>query len=75
MEHKDAVDEFKKYEYYQKILKIYIYKLNHLNEENNELLDEINFFMFASSLNHITTVEHAEKLLEEKSSSITSQIW
>ena len=66
MEHKDAVDEFKKYEYYQKILKIYIYKLNHLNEENNELLDEINFFMFASSLKHITTVEHAEKLLEEK---------
>ena len=66
MEHKDAVDEFKKYEYYQKILKIYIYKLNHLNEENNELLDEINFFTFASSLKHITTVEHAEKLLEEK---------
>ena len=66
MEHKDAVDEFKKYEYYQKILKIYIYKLNHLNEENNELLDEIKFFMFASSLKHITTVEHAEKLLEEK---------
>ena len=66
MEHKDAVDEFKKYEYYQKILKIYIYKLNHLNEENNELLDEINFFLFASSLKHITSMDNASKLLEEK---------
>ena len=66
VEHKDAVDEFKKYEYYPKILKIYIYKLNHLSEENNELLDEINFFLFASSLKHITSMDNASKLLEER---------
>ena len=66
MEHKDAVDEFKKYEYYPKILKIYIYKLNHISEENNELLDEINFFLFASSLKHITSCDNPSKLIEER---------
>ena len=66
MDIKDAVNEFKKYEYYEKILKIYIYKLNHLSEENNELLDEINFFTFATHLNKITTAENTYKFLEEK---------
>ena len=66
MEHKDAVDEFKKYEYYPKILKIYLYKLEHISDENNELLDEINFFLFASSLKHITTCDNPSKLIEER---------
>ena len=66
MDMKDAVNEFKKYEYYEKILKIYIYKLNHLSEENNELLDEICFFIFANNLKALTTDENTAKLLEEK---------
>ena len=32
MEMKDAVNEFKKYEYYHRILKVYNYKLNHLHK-------------------------------------------
>ena len=66
MNTKEAVDEFRKYEYYPKILKIYIYKLNHLSEENNELLDEINFFLFANNLKRLTSDENPSKLLEER---------
>ena len=66
MDMKEAVNEFKKYEYYQRVLKVYIYKLNHLNEENNELLDEICFFIFANNLKALTTDENTAKLLEEK---------
>ena len=40
--------------------------LGHLSEENNELLDEINFFTFATHLNKITTAENTYKFLEEK---------
>ena len=63
---KEAINEFKKYEYYPKILKVYIYKLNHLNEENNELLDEICFFLFANHLKFLTSDENPTKILEEK---------
>ena len=45
---------------------IYIHKLNHISEENNELIDEINFFLFASSLKHITTCDNPSKLIEER---------
>ena len=55
---KEAVNEFKNYGYYQRILKVYIYKLNHLYEENNELLDEISFFIFANHLKMITSEDH-----------------
>jgi len=67
MEMKDAVNEFKKYEYYHRILKVYNYKLNHLYEENDELLDEICFFLFANHLKFLTTSEeNPTKILEEK---------
>ena len=66
MEMKDSINEFKKYEYYPKILKVYIYKLNHLYEENNELLDEICFFLFANHLKYLTSDENPTKILEEK---------
>ena len=45
---------------------IYIHKLNHISEENNELIDEINFFLFASSLKHITTCDNPSKLIDER---------
>ena len=63
---KEAINEFKNYNYYQKILKVYIYKLNHLYEENNELLDEISFFIFANHLKLITSEDHPTKVLEDK---------
>ena len=63
---KEAVNEFKNYGYYQRILKVYIYKLNHLYEENNELLDEISFFIFANHLKMITSEDHPAKVLEDK---------
>ena len=63
---KEAVNEFKNYGYYQRILKVYIYKLNHLYEENNELLDEISFFIFANHLKMITSEDHPVKVLEDK---------
>ena len=63
---KDALAEFKKYEYYPRILKGYLYKLQHLNEENNELLDEICFFLFAHHLKLITSEEKPSQILEEK---------
>ena len=66
MNTKEAVDEFRKYKYYDKILKIYICKLNHLSEENNELLDEINFFLFINDLKQLTSDENASKILDEK---------
>ena len=63
---KEAINEFKKYEYYPKILKVYIYKLKHLNEENNELLDEICFFLFANHLKFLTSDENPSKTLQER---------
>ena len=63
---KEAINEFKNYGYYQRILKVYIYKLNHLYEDNNELLDELSFFIFANHLKLITSEDHPAKVLEEK---------
>ena len=66
MDSKDALAEFKKYDYYPRILKGYVYKLHHLNEENNELLDEICFFLFVHHLKLITSEEKPNQILEEK---------
>ena len=66
MDSKDALSEFKKYEYYPRILKGYLYKLEHLNDENNTLLDEICFFLFAHHLKLITSEEKPAQILEEK---------
>ena len=67
MDMKDAVNKFKQYDYYERVLKVYTYKLGHLNEENNELLDEICFFIFANSLKTLTTDEkNIVKLLEDR---------
>ena len=67
MDVKEAVNEFKQYDYYERVLKVYTYKLGHLNEENNELLDEICFFIFANSLKTLTTDEkNIVKLLEDR---------
>ena len=66
MDSKDALAEFKKYDYYPKMLKGYLYKLNHLTDEDNELLDEMSFFLFAQHLKLITSEENPVKVLEEK---------
>ena len=66
MDSKDALAEFKKYDYYPKMLKGYLYKLNHLTDEDNELLDEMSFFLFAQHLKMITSEENPVKVLEEK---------
>ena len=66
MDSKDALAEFKKYDYYPKMLKGYLYKLNHLTDEDNELLDEMSFFLFAHHLKMITSEENPVKVLEEK---------
>ena len=63
---KDALSEFKKYEYYPRILKGYLYKLKHLNDENNSLLDEICFFLFVHHLKLITSEEKPGQVLEDK---------
>ena len=66
MDPKEALAEFKKYDYYPKMLKGYLYKLNHLTDEDNELLDEMSFFLFAQHLKMITSEENPVKILEEK---------
>jgi hypothetical protein len=66
MDSKDALAEFKKNDYYPKMLKGYLYKLNHLTDEDNELLDEMSFFLFAHHLKMITSEENPVKVLEEK---------
>ena len=66
MDPKDVLAEFKKYEYYPRMLKGYLYKLKHLNEENNTLLDEICFFLFVHHLKLITSEEKPKEILEEK---------
>ena len=66
MDSKDALAEFKKYDYYPRILKGYLYKLNHLNDENNILLDEICFFLFVHHLKDISSEEKPGQVLEDK---------
>ena len=66
MDSKEALSEFKKYDYYPRILKGYLYKLKHLNDENNNLLDEICFFLFTHHLKLITSGENPTQILEEK---------
>ena len=66
MDPKDVLTEFKKYEYYPRMLKGYLYKLKHLNEENNTLLDEICFFLFVHHLKLIISEEKPKEILEEK---------
>ena len=66
MDSKEALSEFKKYDYYPRMLKGYLYKLKHLNDENNELLDEICFFLFTHHLKLITSGENPTQILEEK---------
>ena len=66
MDSNEALTEFKKYDYYPRILKGYLYKLKHLNEENNTLLDEICFFLFAHHLKLVTSEEKPGLTLEEK---------
>ena len=63
---KEAINEFRKYEYYPRILKVFIYKLEHLNDENNLLLDEMTFFLFANHLKSITSDDNPTKLLQDK---------
>ena len=63
---KDAINEFKKYEYYPRILKVFLYKLNHLNDDNNELLDEMTFFLFINNLKSLTSDDNPSKVLENK---------
>ena len=66
MDSKDALSEFKKYDYYPRILKGYLYKLKHLNDEDNNLLDEISFFLFVHHLKIITSEEKPSQILEAK---------
>lgn len=66
MDPKEALAEFKKYDYYPKMLKGYLYKLNHLTDEDNQLLDEMSFFLFAQHLKMLTSEENPVKVLEEK---------
>ena len=66
MDSKEALAEFKKYDYYPRILKGYLYKLNHLNDENNILLDEMCFFLFVHHLKDISSEEKPEQVLEDK---------
>ena len=66
MDSKDALTEFKKYDYYPRILKGYLYKLSHLNDEDNNLLDEISFFLFVHHLKLITSEEKSSQILKEK---------
>ena len=66
MDSKEALAEFKKYDYYPKMLKGYLYKLNHLTDEDNQLLDEMSFFLFAQHLKMLTSEENPVKVLEEK---------
>ena len=66
IDYKDALAEFKKYDYYPRILKGYLYKLKHLNDENNILLDEMCFFLFVHHLKDITSEENPEQVLEDK---------
>ena len=66
MDSKDALTEFKKYDYYPRVLKGYLYKLSHLNDEDNNLLDEISFFLFVHHLKLITSEEKSSQILKEK---------
>ena len=66
MDPKDALSEFKNYDYYPRILKGYLYKLKHLTDEDNNLLDEISFFLFTHHLKDITSEKDPKKVLEEK---------
>ena len=66
MDSKDALTEFKKYDYYPRMLKGYLYKLSHLNDEDNNLLDEISFFLFVHHLKLITSEEKSSQILKEK---------
>ena len=66
MNSNDALTELKKYDYYPRVLKGYLYKLKHLNEENNTLLDEICFFLFAHHLKLITSEKKPGQILDEK---------
>ena len=66
MDSKDALTEFKKYDYYPRVLKGYLYKLIHLNDEDNNLLDEISFFLFVHHLKLITSEEKSSQILKEK---------
>ena len=66
MENKLSITEFKKYGYYPRILKAYIYKLKHINDEVNDLMDEICFFIFTHHLKLILSEDNAEKIFETK---------
>ena len=66
MDSKEALSEFKKYDYYPRMLKGYLYKLKHLNDDNNNLLDEICFFLFTHHLKLINSGENPTQILEEK---------
>ena len=48
------------------LLKGYLYKLSHLNDEDNNLLDEISFFLFIHHLKLITSEEKSSQILKEK---------
>ena len=43
MDEKGALTEFRKYYYYPIMLKCYLYKLNHITDEDNGIIDEITF--------------------------------
>lgn len=66
MEEKDALTEFRKYEYYPKMLKSYLYKLNHISDEDNGLMDEMTFNLFAQSLKSVLSEKKPAKFLEDK---------
>ena len=66
MEEKDALAEFRKYDYYPKMLKSYLYKLNHISDEDNELIDEMTFNLFSPHLRSILSEDKPGKFLEDK---------
>ena len=66
MEVNDSVKEFKNYEYYPKITKAYLMKLNNIDKDNDPTLDEFCFFLFNQDLKSLVENENVKSIINEK---------
>ena len=66
----ENIAEFKKYDYYPSITKAFLYKIeemhNNTNLENDELSNEMNYFVFINQLKKILEQEKPLELIKEK---------
>ena len=68
MQVQDAINLFKKQNYYPKILKCYLIRINSLKNnkfENNELIDEMCYFIFFQELKSISKFKGLFDKVEE----------